>query len=78
VRIGCEGVFGPKVDERVGSCRKLYKEELRNLYSSPNMIRMIKSRRIKWTGHVACIGEKRNACKVLVGSPGGKRRLGRP
>jgi hypothetical protein len=61
-----------------GDWRKLQNEELHNLYSSPNIIRMIKSRRIRWAGHVARMGEKRNAYRILVGNPAGKRPLGRP
>jgi hypothetical protein len=61
-----------------GGWRKLHNEELHNLYSSPNIIRMIKSRRLRWAGHVARMGEKRNACKILVREPEGKRPLGRP
>jgi hypothetical protein len=61
-----------------GDWRKLYNEELHNLYSSPNIIRMIKSRRIRWAGHAAPVGETRNACRILVGNPEGKRPLGRP
>jgi hypothetical protein len=53
-------------------------EELHNFYSSPNIIRMIKSRRMRWAGHVARMGEKRNAYKILVGKPEGKRPVGRP
>jgi hypothetical protein len=53
-------------------------EELHNLYSSPNIIRMIKSRRMRWAGHVAPMGEKRNVYRILVGNPEGKRPLGRP
>jgi hypothetical protein len=56
-----------------GDWRKLHNEELRNLYSSPNIIRMIKSRRMKWAGHVARMGAKRNACRILVGKAEGKR-----
>jgi hypothetical protein len=52
-------------------------EELCNLYSSPNIIRMIKSRRMRWTCHIALMGEKRNAYRILVGKPEGKRPLGR-
>jgi hypothetical protein len=52
--------------------------ELHNLYSSPNIIRMIKSRRMRWAGHVARMGEASNACSILVGKPEGKRSLGRP
>jgi hypothetical protein len=55
--------------------RKLHNEELHKLYSSPNMIRMIKSRRMRWAGHVARIGEKRNAYRILVGKPERKRAL---
>jgi hypothetical protein len=57
--------------------QKLHDEELHNLFSSPSIIRMIKSRRMRWAGHVARIGEKRNACRILVGKPEGKRPLGR-
>jgi hypothetical protein len=57
---------------------KLHNEELRNLYSSPSIIRMIKSRRMRRAGHVARMGEKRNAYRLLVGKPKGKRPLGRP
>jgi hypothetical protein len=56
----------------------IHNEELNNLYSSPNIVRAIKSRRINWAGHVACMGEKRGIYRVLVGKPGGKRSLGRP
>jgi hypothetical protein len=58
--------------------RKLHNEELRTLYSSPKIIRMIKSRRMPWTGHVARWGERRNAYRILVGKSEGKRPLGRP
>jgi hypothetical protein len=68
----------PKRDEVTGGWRKLRNEELHSLYSSPSIIRMIKSRRMIWTGHVARMGEKRNACKIFVGKPEGKRPLGRP
>jgi hypothetical protein len=71
-------IFGPKRDEVTGEWRKLYNEELHNLYSSPNIIRMIKSRRMRWTGHVARMGEKRNAYRILVGKPEGRRPVGRP
>jgi hypothetical protein len=69
-------IFGPKRDEVMGKWRKLHNEELRDLYSSPNIIRLIKSRRIRWAGHVAQMGEKRNAYRLLVGKPEGKRPLG--
>jgi hypothetical protein len=71
-------IFGPKRDEMTGGWRKLHNEELRDLYSSPSIIRIIKSRRMRWAGHVARMGEKRNAYRLLVGKPGGKRPLGRP
>jgi hypothetical protein len=71
-------IFGPKRYEVMGDWRKLHNEELRNLYSSPNIIRMIKSRRMRLVGHVARVGEKRNAYRILVGKPGGKRPVGRP
>jgi hypothetical protein len=57
---------------------KLHNEELHNLYSLPNIFRMIKSRRMRWEGHVARMGERRNACRILVGKPEEKRPLGRP
>jgi hypothetical protein len=65
-------------DEVTGDWRKLHIEELHNLYSSPDIIRMIKSRRMRWTGHVARMGIKRNAYRILVRKPEGKRPLGRP
>jgi hypothetical protein len=71
-------IFGPKRDEVTGDWRKLHNEELHNLYSSPNIIRMIKLRSMRWGGHVARMGEKRNAYRILVGKPEGKRPLGRP
>jgi hypothetical protein len=71
-------IFGPKRDEVTGDWRKLHNEELCKLYSSPNIIRMIKSRRMRWAGHVARMGTKRNAYRILVGKPEGKRPLGRP
>jgi hypothetical protein len=61
-----------------GEWRKLHSEELHNLYSSPDIIRQIKSRQIRWAGHVARMGEDRKVYKVLVGKPEGKRPLGRP
>jgi hypothetical protein len=70
-------IFGPKRDEVTGDWRKLHNEELHNLYSSPNIIRMIETRSMRWTGHVARMGETRNACRILVGKPEGKRPLGR-
>jgi hypothetical protein len=70
--------LGPKRDEVTGEWRKLHNGELHNLYSSPDIIRQIKSRRMRWVGHVACMGEGRNVYRVLVGKPEGKRALGRP
>jgi hypothetical protein len=72
------GIFGPNSDEATGQRRKLHNGELHNLYSPPDNIRQIKSRRMRWTGHVALMGEGRNVYRVLVGKPEGKRRLGRP
>jgi hypothetical protein len=71
-------IFGPKRDEVTGECKKLHNEELRDLYSSPSIIRIIKSRRMRWAGHVARMEEKRNSYRLLVGKPAGKRPLGRP
>jgi hypothetical protein len=65
-------------DEVTGGWRKLHNEELRNLYSSSCIIRIIKSRKMSWAGHVARMGEKRNAYRILVGKPEGKRPLGGP
>jgi hypothetical protein len=70
-------IFGRKRDEVTGGWRKLHNEELHNLYSSPSKIRMIKSRRMRWAGHVGLMGEKKNAYRILVGKPEGKRPLGR-
>jgi hypothetical protein len=69
---------GPKRDEVTGGWRKLHNEELHNLYSSPSIIRMTKSIRMKWAGYVARIGEKRNAYMILAGKPERKSALGRP
>jgi hypothetical protein len=71
-------IFGPKRDEVTGEWRKLHNEKLRDLYSPPSIIRIIKSRRMRWAGHVARMGEKRNAYRLLVGKPEGKRPLGSP
>jgi hypothetical protein len=70
-------IFGPKRDGVTGGWRKLHNEELHNLYSSPSIIITLKSRRMRWAGHVARMGEKRNVYRLLVGKPEGKRPLGR-
>jgi hypothetical protein len=71
-------IFGPKRDGVTGGWRKLHNEELHDLYFSPSIIRIIKSRRMRWEGHVARMEEKRNVYKLLVEKPEGKRLLGRP
>jgi hypothetical protein len=71
-------IFGPRRDEMTGEWRKLRNEEPHDLYSSPGIITVIKSRRMRWTGHVARVGEKRNAYRLLVAKPKGKRPIGRP
>jgi hypothetical protein len=70
--------IGPKRDEVTGEWRKLHNEELNDLYSLPNIVRVAKSRRMRWAGHVARMGEDRAVHRVLVGEPEGKRPLGRP
>jgi hypothetical protein len=72
------GVFGPKRDQVTGEWRKLHNEEINDLYSLPNIVRVVKSRRMRWAGHVAHMGEERGVHRVLVGKPEGKRQLGRP
>jgi hypothetical protein len=71
-------IFEPKRDEVTGGLRKLHNEELHDLYSSSSVIRIIKLRRIKWARHGARMGKKRNAYRLLVGKPEGKRPLGKP
>jgi hypothetical protein len=71
-------VFGPKRDEVTGEWGKLHNEELNDLYYLPNIVRVVKSRRMRWAGHVVHLGEERVVHKVLVGIPEGKRSLGRP
>jgi hypothetical protein len=71
-------IFGPKRDGVAGGWRKLHNEGLHNLSSSPSIIRIIKSRRMRWAGHVARMGEKRDVYRLLVRKPEGKRPLGRP
>jgi hypothetical protein len=70
-------IFGPKREED-GSWRKLHNGELHSLYSSPNIVKVIKSRRMRWAGHVARMGEVKSVYGVLVRRPEGKRPLGRP
>jgi hypothetical protein len=70
-------IFGPKKDEVTGEWRKLHNGELNHLYSSPNIFLVIKSRRMRWAGHVARMGEGSNVYRVLVGKPEEKRLLGR-
>jgi hypothetical protein len=72
------GIFGPKRDEVMGEWRNLHNGELYNLYPSPDIVRYIKSRRMRWAGHVARMGEGRNVCRVLVGKAEVKRLLERP
>ena len=71
-------VFGPKRDEVTGEWRKLHNEEFSDLYALPNIVRVVKSRRMRWVGHVARMGEGRGVHRVLFGKPEGKRPLGRP
>ena len=71
-------VFGPKRDEVTGEWRKLYNEELSDLYPLPNIVRLVKSRRMRWAGHVARMGEGKGVHRFLVGKPEGKRPLVRP
>jgi hypothetical protein len=71
-------VFGPKRDEVTVEWRELHNEELNGLYSLPNIVRVVKSRRMRWEGHVARMGEERGVHRVLVGKPEGKWPLGRP
>jgi hypothetical protein len=71
-------LFGPKRDEVTGEWRKLHNEELRDLYSPPSIIRVMKARRMRWAEHAARMGEKRKAYRLLVGKPEGRRPLGRP
>jgi hypothetical protein len=71
-------IFGPKRDRMTGGWRKLHNEELHNVYSSPSIIKIIKSRKMRWAGHVARMGEKRNVYRLLVGKPERNRPLRRP
>jgi len=71
-------IFGPMREGVTGEWRRLHNEELNDLYSSPNIVRVIKSRRMRWAGHGARMGEERGVYRVWVGKPEGKRPLGRP
>jgi len=71
-------IFRPKRNDVTGECRKLHNEELKDLYSSPHIVRVIRLRRMRWAGHVARMGERRGVQRVLVRKPEGKRPLGRP
>ena len=71
-------IFGPRRDGVMGEWRRLHNKELNDLYSSPNIVRMIKSRRMRWAGHVTHMGEERGVYRVLLGKLEGKRPLGRP
>jgi len=71
-------IFWPKRGKVTREWRKLHNEELNDLYSSPNIVRVIKSRKIRWVGHMARMGERRDVYRVLVGKPEGKSHLGDP
>jgi len=71
-------IFGPRRDEVTGEWRRLHNEELNDLYCSPNIVRVIKLRRMRWAGHVARMGEDRGLYRFFVGKPEGRRPLGRP
>jgi len=71
-------IFGPRRDVVTGEWRRLHNDELNDLHSSPNIVRVIKSRRMRWAGHVARMGEERWVYRILVGKPDGRRPLGRP
>jgi len=71
-------IFGPRRDEVMGEWRRMHNKELNDLYPSPNIVWVIKSRRMRWAGHVASMGEERVVYRVLVGKPEGRRPLGRP
>ena len=71
-------IFGPMRDEATGEWRKLHNEELNDLYSSLSIVWVIKLRRMRWAGHVACMGDRRGIYRVSVGKPEGKRPPGRP
>ena len=71
-------IFGPRKDEVTGEWRRLHNEELNDLYCSPNIVRVIKSRRMRWAGHVARMGDERGVYRILVWKPEGRRPLGGP
>jgi hypothetical protein len=71
-------IFGPGRDKVTRKLKKLHNKELNDLHSSPNIIWLITSRRMRWVEHVACVGERKGAYRILVGKPEGKRPLGRP
>ena len=71
-------IFGPKMEDVTGEWRRLHNEELNDLYFSPNIIGVYRERRMKWAGHVACMGDRRSANRGFVGRPEGKRPFGRP
>jgi len=71
-------IFGPRREEVTGEWRRLHNEKLNDLFSSLNIVWVIKSRRMRWAGHVAHMGKERGVCRVLVGKPEGRRPLGRP
>ena len=71
-------IYGPRRDEVTREWRRLHNEELNDLYCSPNIVRVIKSRRMRWAGYVARMGEERGLYRVLVGKPEGRRPMGRP
>ena len=71
-------IYGPRRDEVTGECGRLHKEELNDLYSSPNIVRGIKLRRMRLAGNVACMGEERGVYRVMLGKPEGRQPLGRP
>ena len=76
--VALNNILGSEWDEVTGECRKLHNEELNDLYCSPNIVRAMKSRRMRWTGHVACMGERMGVYRVLVRKSEGKRPVGRP
>ena len=78
ITIRLRRIFGPRSDEVTGEWRRWHNEELNDLYSLPNIVRVIKSRRMRWAGHVARMDEEKGMYRVLLGKPEGRRPLGRP